>query len=243
MQEDLIHDLERRLARKEEARDDRRRTKMMAKKKVTSTPAQQKQDDDDEDACVTPSQMRTPATQALRQVSSAKGGESVKISRAHSGRNSGTKPSVADNTKTGQHREDIITPSQARRSSSPSADSIVEKYVARRNGDIIDEQNLAHQGSHGKIRDSQGLENGETIKSKSKQQSVRSKSMPRPRTTVRTGNLSRGAASIDVDKKKAFEEWKKKEEEQWALIKNMRKRQEAALREAEGERERVSCYF
>lgn len=254
MQEDLIHDLERRLARKEEARDDRRRTKMMAKKKVTSTPtfaiakravvtSQQKQDDDDEDACVTPSQMRTPATQALRQVSSAKGGESVKISRAHSGRNSGTKPSVADNTKTGQHREDIITPSQARRSSSPSADSIVEKYVARRNGDITDEQNLAHQGCHGKIRDSKGLENGETIKSKTKQQAVRSMSKPRPQTTVRTGNLSRGAASIDVDEKKAFEEWKKKEEEQWALIKNMRKRQEAALREAEGERERVSCYF
>lgn len=243
MQEDLIHDLERRLSRKEEARDDRRRTKMMAKKKATSTPAgatakravvtsQQKLDD--EDACVTPSQMRTPATQALRQVSSTKGEERVKSSRAHTGR---TKPSVADNTKTGQH-EDIITPSQARRSSSPSAESIVEKYVARRNGDIVEEQNFAHQSSHGN-----GLENGETTKSKTKQQALRSKSMPRPRTTVRTSNLSRGAASMDVDEKKAFEDWKKKEEEQWALIKNMRKRQEAALREAEGERERVSCCF
>ncbi|KAL7484137.1 hypothetical protein ACHAW6_009774 [Cyclotella cf. meneghiniana] len=38
-----------------------------------------------------------------------------------------------------------------------------------------------------------------------------------------------------------FEDWKRREGEEWALIKNMRKRQEAALREAEGERERVSC--
>ena len=48
-------------------------------------------------------------------------------------------------------------------------------------------------------------------------------------------------SNINDDERKAFEEWKKKEEEQWALIKNMKKRQEVALREAEGERERVSC--
>ncbi|KAL3759607.1 hypothetical protein ACHAWU_009754 [Discostella pseudostelligera] len=218
MQEDLIHDLERRLSRKEEARDDRRRTKMMAKKKATSTPAgatakravvtsQQKLDD--EDACVTPSQMRTPATQALRQVSSTKGEERVKSSRAHTGR---TKPSVADNTKTGQH-EDIITPSQARRSSSPSAESIVEKYVARRNGDIVEEQNFAHQSSHGN-----GLENGETTKSKTKQQALRSKSMPRPRTT---------AKAWAVAEKESVQKWAK--EQRAAIEKYRHKAANAAL--------------
>jgi hypothetical protein len=48
-------------------------------------------------------------------------------------------------------------------------------------------------------------------------------------------------SAINDDERRAFEEWKKKEEEQWALIKKMKKRQEVALREAEGERERVSC--
>lgn len=41
----------------------------------------------------------------------------------------------------------------------------------------------------------------------------------------------------------AFEDWKQREGEEWALIKNMRKRQEAALRETEGEQERVSCDY
>jgi hypothetical protein len=41
----------------------------------------------------------------------------------------------------------------------------------------------------------------------------------------------------------AFEDWKRREGEEWALIKNMRKRQEVALREAEGEQERVSCDY
>ncbi|KAL7520761.1 hypothetical protein ACHAWX_005470 [Stephanocyclus meneghinianus] len=40
----------------------------------------------------------------------------------------------------------------------------------------------------------------------------------------------------------AFEDWKRREGEEWALIKNMRKRQEAALREAEGERERAKAW-
>ena len=51
---------------------------------------------------------------------------------------------------------------------------------------------------------------------------------------------SKSSLDADIDDKKAFDEWKRKEGEQWALIKNMRRRQEAALREAEGERERVS---
>mmetsp|Transcript_6311 Transcript_6311/g.13730 ORF Transcript_6311/g.13730 Transcript_6311/m.13730 type:complete len:1464 (+) Transcript_6311:110-4501(+) len=53
---------------------------------------------------------------------------------------------------------------------------------------------------------------------------------------------AKSKSSSDEDDKKAFEEWKRKEEEQWALIKNMRKRQEAALREAEGERERAKAW-
>jgi hypothetical protein len=54
-------------------------------------------------------------------------------------------------------------------------------------------------------------------------------------------NKSPLMSAVNNDERRAFEEWKKKEEEQWALIKNMKKRQEVALREAEGERERVSC--
>jgi hypothetical protein len=89
---------------------------------------------------------------------------------------------------------------------------------------------------------------------------VGSKSAPRPQSTTNARIASPGIRStsstarmrndekssplmsaINNDERKAFEEWKKKEEEQWALIKNMKKRQEVALREAEGERERVSC--
>ena len=84
---------------------------------------------------------------------------------------------------------------------------------------------------------------------------ARSKSTPksRPRTSASSANRSGGPransaakrrnnSSEEVDDKKAFEDWKKKEEEQWALVKNMRRRQEAALREAEGERERAKAW-
>jgi hypothetical protein len=66
----------------------------------------------------------------------------------------------------------------------------------------------------------------------------------RSSSTIRMRNDAKKSplmSNINDDERKAFEEWKKKEEEQWALIKNMKKRQEVALREAEGERERVSC--
>ena len=61
---------------------------------------------------------------------------------------------------------------------------------------------------------------------------------PSPRSSRR---IERDDGKIDEG---AFmEELERKKEEQMALIKNMRKRQEAALREAEGERERVSPKF
>ena len=74
---------------------------------------------------------------------------------------------------------------------------------------------------------------------------IRSRSSSRPRSSMQRSNNSNkpdnNASSSDFDSK-ALEEMKKKEEEQMALIKNMRRRQEAALREAEGERERAKAW-
>ena len=253
MQEDLIHDLERRLARKEEAREDRRQLRMMTRKKVTSTPATSAA----AKASVTPSQMRTPAAATMgipsqstsRRGSATMRNEQMMIennSRADSSKNStketGVNLSVAINATAEHQHEDIITPSQARRASSPTAESIVEKYEAKRNAErAVEDNNVEHPRSRSNDKVGPKVDNADKKSTKSNQPAVRSKSMPRPRSTIRSGNLSREAASFDVDEKKAFEEWKKKEAEQWALIKNMRKRQETALREAEGERERVSC--
>jgi hypothetical protein len=253
MQEDLIHDLERRLARKEEAREDRRQLRMMTRKKVTSTPATSAA----AKASVTPSQMRTPAAATMgipsqstsRRGSATMRNEQMMIennSRADSSKNSTTETgvnlSVAINATAKHRHEGIITPSQARRESSPTADSIVERYEAKRNTEkAAEDNNVEHPSSRSNDKVGPKVDNADKKSTKSNQQAVRSKSMPRPRSTIRSGNLSREAASVDVNEKKAFEEWKKKEAEQWALIKNMRKRQETALREAEGERERVSC--
>ena len=243
MQEDLIHNLERRLARKEEARDNRRRVKMTAKKKIIST----------EEPCVTPSQMRTPTAATIdipslstsQRGSSGRHNELMTKSRAnesHDIQKTNEDSSVANYTKNKQRHEDVITPSQARKISSSSAEIIVEKYDSKSDANLVqEEKKVACQSSRVNVRDSQGLGSGEKVNTKSKQQALRSKSAPRPRPTIRSGNLSKSTAPFDVDEKWAFEEWKKKEAEQWALIKNMRKRQEAALREAEGERERVSC--
>ena len=62
------------------------------------------------------------------------------------------------------------------------------------------------------------------------------------RTSKAKSSKNKNNADNNDNDKLAFEEWKRKEEEQWALIKNMRRRQETALREAEGERERAKAY-
>ncbi len=61
-----------------------------------------------------------------------------------------------------------------------------------------------------------------------------------PRSPKGGPNKRNAKMSEEEDEWRAFEEWKRKEEEQRALIKNTRKRQEVALKEEEGERERVS---
>ena len=71
---------------------------------------------------------------------------------------------------------------------------------------------------------------------------TRSTSRPRSSTQRRsTIKTDKPSSSTDFDSK-AMEEMKRKEEEQMALIQNMRRRQEAALREAEGERERAKAW-
>jgi hypothetical protein len=67
------------------------------------------------------------------------------------------------------------------------------------------------------------------------------RSMSRPKTATIPNSSPKRSTAKDTDK--AFEDWKKKESEEWAIIKNMRRRQEVALREAEGERERVCHSF
>jgi len=73
---------------------------------------------------------------------------------------------------------------------------------------------------------------------------VRARSTSRPRSLVQRSNNNNNKSeekSSDLNAK-AIEDMKKKEEEQMALIQSMRRRQEAALREAEGERERAKAW-
>ena len=166
-------------------------------------------------------------------------------------RDSGQTPSRVRAARSAVEDEDD-TPSlacgnRAGETPSPSVENIVDRYMCEDDEDITD---ACVEGEE-KMMVPRKASKAEAKKSASAKK-IRPKSTPRQRaTTSRSSSAAKrrrgkqGASnSSEDDDKRAFEEWKKKEEEQWALIKNMRKRQEAALREAEGERERVShLYF
>ena len=135
-----------------------------------------------------------------------------------------------------------------KKNTSPSLDHIVDSYLSEWHSDDTEgkevflgdeKENVAIKGNLVVAK--------KRLKPTLFVEKAKSKATPRPRSSTGTarvkGEQSNTTAKmpwVNDDERKAFEEWKKKEEEQWALIKNMRKRQEVALREAEGERERVS---
>eukprot|EP00804_Cyclotella_cryptica_P020578 CCRYP_003421-RB/>CCRYP_003421-RB protein AED:0.29 eAED:0.29 QI:384/1/1/1/1/1/3/1153/1159 len=88
--------------------------------------------------------------------------------------------------------------------------------------------------------------NEQSIKTTSSQRRPRSASRPQTTQSKPAARSPSPKRSNVKDTKSndemAFEDWKRREGEEWALIKNMRKRQEAALREAEGERERAKAW-
>mmetsp|Transcript_8801 Transcript_8801/g.19739 ORF Transcript_8801/g.19739 Transcript_8801/m.19739 type:complete len:1482 (-) Transcript_8801:451-4896(-) len=293
MQHDMLKDLERRQARKEEARMDRRNGIMMAKQKkqaaaANDVPLQQQVRSQSTPLSQTPShRVRRDNTnndnnndsreQTLSQFRAARRSSAVQKKSSSAKRGD----DAVGNGGCEDAATDPMTPSSLRarggsglsstvgKSSSPSVE-IVEEIV---HGEcnihmmeydeslLADEVMLQLQGNDEKVPVDHPVigKNGTTPKSTSttKQKVVqqRPKSTPRPRTSSTTRSSSaakrrhngkqttRSSSNDDeITDKKAFEEWKRKEEEQWALIKNMRRRQEAALREAEGERERAKAW-
>lgn len=215
MQEDLMKDLEKRQARKEEAQLERRRNKMkeIGSRGVVASATLNAITEQREGVVETPSQARS------RSLGRAKTPVAQTPSQAR-----------ARSVSRGRSADDANpTPFQVRSKSVKKRVDIRPSPVA--NGDDADMKNACVEGN-------------ELQTAKSTQQQTRARPVSRPRKGTPKGNTSLSPKRITQSQaeadKKAFDDWKKKEEEQWALIKNMRKRQEAALREAEGERERVS---
>ncbi|KAL3808578.1 hypothetical protein ACHAXA_006819 [Cyclostephanos tholiformis] len=164
-----------------------------------------------------------------------------------------------------QDGENIITPSQARRlidspaskkkNTSPSLDAIVDSYLSDWYSDDIEGKEVKFLGNEKEnvdIKENQVVAK-KGLKSNSVVEKAMSTSTPHPRSATSTARVKRSqsntaaklqsngkaSSSVNDDERKAFDEWKK---EQWTLIKNMRRRQEVALREAEGERERAKAW-
>jgi hypothetical protein len=144
---------------------------------------------------------------------------------------------------------DQCRPSEARSKSATLVSAEFETAEADFDNKQMDEHSVVEEVSEivadPLLNSTQTCNNNTQSKTTSSQR--RSRSVSRPKTAASTPVKSSTSPKRSTKSKnektsdeKAFEDWKKKEGEEWALIKNMRKRQEAALREAEGERERVS---
>jgi hypothetical protein len=167
-----------------------------------------------------------------------------------------------------QDSEDNIAPSHAQRNidssastkkkSSPSIDAIVDKYISEgcnedhaveddgvEAGYFVEGKAVKFPGSDKENVGGNSGKRGYVVAKKGLKSSSSAARVPGTRSnkTAKMQCDDKSSLSVNDDERMAFEEWKKKEEEQWALIKNMRRRQEVALREAEGERERVSALF
>ena len=263
MQEDLRKDYERRERRKEEAKRERRKMRRDGGKGVVGkgmverlvSGAEQNSGD------ATPSTARsqsavkarmqdgmTPSAARAKSAVKARVDDGVTPSAARA--NSAIKSTVKkSNSKTNGNNTNP-TPSQVRLQS-----PVVDEYDNDRSTTMaeVDMQLNADDASLKNNNDSAvkvaPTQAKPAVRTSAKQNkkapiSRRSRSLSRPKTTQSKptiGSLSPKPGTKDTtSNEKAFEDWKKKETEEWALIKNMRRRQEAALREAEGERERVS---
>jgi hypothetical protein len=148
------------------------------------------------------------------------------------------------------------TPSRVRAAQTPTAQPEFVDHPEKLTGDedvqkfSEDEADVQSNGDDGSYSDEEVAVELKPKPNTSKQVKMttaarRPRSVSRPKTTQlksTTNSLSpkrNNSKAAAASNEKAFEDWKTKESEEWALIKNMRRRQEAALREAEGERERV----
>jgi hypothetical protein len=215
----------------------------------------------------TPSQVRAEQWQQLQQqqktASQVRAEQQPQISAVEETSVTGN---IDPPTTQQQDGEDIITPSQARKiMGSPAStkmkpspfDAIVDKYISESYGEgvagfriegrevkfqVDEKENVGKKGNQAVTK--KGLKSGSAIEQAGSKPTVPPRTTPAARTsgarlnsTAKMRYDDKASLSVNEDKRKAFEEWKKKEEE---LIKNMRRRQEVALREVEGERERVS---
>lgn len=128
------------------------------------------------------------------------------------------------------------TPSQIRQPSTPFEHEVSHHFNEEKE-DLVVEKNTEEQ---------KNIPSGDNCLKGTNKENEHHRSLSAPRPTNNKAKQqtkygkSRNAKTLNGgDEKEGFEEWKRKEEEQWSLIKNMRKRQEAALREAEGELQRV----
>jgi len=216
MQEDLMKDLERRKMRKEEAQKERRREKEVVGSMKNSSGGGSAA------RSAVKSPKRTPLQSRPRSVNRANNAGDCE--EQDGGRqNTNTK----SQTFTKSAKSSKVKPSPRDLSFSPTP--------------IVEGKSL--QGSSNSNNNVANKNMIETCQTKSLVQ-VRARSTSRPRSLVQRSNNNNnksGEKSSDLDAK-AIEDMKKKEEEQMALIQNMRRRQEAALREAEGERERAKAW-
>ncbi|KAL7552532.1 hypothetical protein ACHAWF_015778 [Thalassiosira exigua] len=272
MQEDLAKDLERRRARAEEARRGRRKAAAAAKttasvpaKKTPTTrrssppvgaaaggtrrpPSVPRRRADDgltpsqaRARSATPSQGATPSRARMRPAAKPRAADDVGVvaltpsqvrERVAAGGGLADEggAEATDATRFAEEiSEEDVAPSRARTSSagipSPSVD--------------LDDAELQRDGGSAAIVGDKGTgEASKGLRSKSARRH-RPASTPRPRGRAVTKDRQ---GRDEAGREEALHKRKKEEEEQRALIKNMRRRQEAALREAEGERERAKAW-
>jgi len=134
------------------------------------------------------------------------------------------------------------TPSQIRQPSTPF------EYEDSHHFDE-EKKDLVVEGMEKEIGEKKNIPSGDNCLKGTDKENKHPRSLSAPRPTnnkakqqTKSGKSRNAKTSNDGDEKEGFEEWKRKEEEQWSLIKNMRKRQEAALREAEGELQRAKAW-
>ncbi|KAL7470358.1 hypothetical protein ACHAXS_010631 [Conticribra weissflogii] len=264
LQLDCLKDLEKRQQRKEEARKERRSYKVKEiGSKVVSTRTSSEQDGQNQQ---TPSQMRPrPMVASKVKQSAAKSKNnhplpsqsrrSAPIDKEEHPTPSQMRPlstskeippkvidadvhNVSGITECSEHP----TPSQFRQPSTTSQHEISYHFDEEKS-------ELAEEGAEEEIGDKKNGPSDDYCVTETKKANKlrRSLSAPRPKNDnanqqTKFGRNRDVKNSNDGDDKEAFEEWKRKEEEQWSLIKNMRKRQEAALREAEGELQRAKAW-
>jgi hypothetical protein len=257
MQQDLLSDYQKREQRKEEAQRERRRLRMveMGKRGVATKCGGGGAVEDVKKAKENPSPV--PGGRA----------ESDKMACNTDTIGNGEKKNVAALSPTADRavkqarrnvREMSVTPSRVRAAQTPTASIGWEdekKFQSKNN----DETERFKENDEADVDVQSDADEWEAVESKSKpieNKQVKhtaatrhTRSVSRPKTAQSkpaTNSLSPKRNSSAAKKannstsEQKTEDWTKKETEEWALIKNMRRRQEAALREAEGERERVS---